>query len=144
MAAFETTRKILFQHCDPAGIVFYPRYFEMLNSVVEEWFEDGLGVSFDVFHRVRRRGIPTKHVEMDFAAPCRLGETITFSFGVEVLRGAGITAKFEARGPDNDTRLSGRQILVHVDLDRLKPTPFPDDMRAAIARYTIDDSETPS
>ena len=32
--AFIAQRKVRFQHCDPAGIVFYPRYFEMLNSVV--------------------------------------------------------------------------------------------------------------
>ena len=31
---FTTQRKVRFQHCDPAGIVFYPRYFEMINSVV--------------------------------------------------------------------------------------------------------------
>lgn len=144
MAAFETQRKILFQHCDPAGIVFYPRYFEMLNAVVEEWFEDGLGVSFDVFHRVHRRGIPTKHVEMDFKAPCRLGETITFSYRVETLRGAGLSARFEARSPDGDRRLAGTQVLVHVDLDNLKPTPFAAPLRAAIARYTTPESESPS
>ena len=31
---------IEFNHCDPAGIVFYPRYFEMTNSVVENFFAD--------------------------------------------------------------------------------------------------------
>ncbi|MFD1807906.1 hypothetical protein ACFSHQ_06310 [Gemmobacter lanyuensis] len=29
--------QIEFNHCDPAGIVFYPRYFEMTNSVIENF-----------------------------------------------------------------------------------------------------------
>ena len=34
--AFVFPQKVRFQHCDPAGIVFYPRYFEMLNTTIEE------------------------------------------------------------------------------------------------------------
>ena len=33
--SFTLTQKVLFKHCDPAGIVFYPRYFEMINDCVE-------------------------------------------------------------------------------------------------------------
>ena len=32
---FERNKRVRFAHCDPAGIVFYPRYFEMLNELVE-------------------------------------------------------------------------------------------------------------
>ena len=38
MAQFATEILVRFQHCDPAGIVFYPRYFEMISQSVEEWF----------------------------------------------------------------------------------------------------------
>ena len=34
------TIQVEFNHCDPAGIVFYPRYFEMTNSVVEIFFRE--------------------------------------------------------------------------------------------------------
>ena len=36
---------IEFNHCDPAGIVFYPRYFEMTNHVCENFFREAVGVS---------------------------------------------------------------------------------------------------
>ena len=29
---------IRFSHCDPAGYVFFPRFFEMLQAVVEKKF----------------------------------------------------------------------------------------------------------
>ncbi|MBU9698933.1 hypothetical protein GU927_013865 [Rhodobacteraceae bacterium HSP-20] len=35
-----------FNRCDPAGIVFYPRYFEMMNSVIENFFREALDYSF--------------------------------------------------------------------------------------------------
>jgi 4-hydroxybenzoyl-CoA thioesterase len=28
---YHVTQKVLFRHCDPAGIVFFPRYFEMVR-----------------------------------------------------------------------------------------------------------------
>ena len=33
---------IRFTHTDPAGYVFFPRYFDMLQAVAEEWFENSL------------------------------------------------------------------------------------------------------
>jgi acyl-CoA thioesterase FadM len=35
-------------------------------------------------------------------------------------------------------RLSGQQVLVHVDINVMKPTPFPDDLRAGLERTRID------
>ena len=31
---FTMPQKVQFKHCDPAGIVFYPRYFELLNDTL--------------------------------------------------------------------------------------------------------------
>lgn len=139
MAAFRTTRKILFEHCDPAGIVFYPRYFEMLNGVVEEWFETGLGVSFAQLHGDRRCGIPTVSLDVQFKRPSRLGDTVTLCYTVEKLGGASVTLRYAILGEDGDTRLEGNQVLVHTDLDALKPRPFPDDLRTGLARFTDDE-----
>lgn len=139
MAAFRTTRKILFEHCDPAGIVFYPRYFEMLNGAVEEWFELELGVSFASLHGERRCGIPTVSLETQFLRPSRLGDLVTLRYGVEKLGGASVTLRFAILGEDGASRLEGKQVLVHTDLDALKPRPFPDDLRAGMARFMEDE-----
>ena len=45
MAAFQREILVRFGHCDAAGWVFYPRYFEMISDFVEDWFEDGLAAS---------------------------------------------------------------------------------------------------
>lgn len=43
--AYRSTILIRFAHCDPAGIVFFPRYLEMFNNLIEDWCRDELGVS---------------------------------------------------------------------------------------------------
>ena len=43
---YERLIQIEFNHCDPAGIVFYPRYFEMVNSVCENFFREVAGLSY--------------------------------------------------------------------------------------------------
>jgi len=36
--------------CDPAAIVYFPRFLEMANDLVEDWFETGLSMPFGEFH----------------------------------------------------------------------------------------------
>ena len=67
--------QIEFNHCDPAGIVFYPRYFEMTNSVCENFFAEVAGHSFAAM-MAARQGVPTARLSVDFHAPSRLGETL--------------------------------------------------------------------
>ena len=43
---FEREQLIRFSHCDPAAIVFFPQYFVMFNGLVEDWFDDGLGLGY--------------------------------------------------------------------------------------------------
>ena len=68
--------EISFKHCDPAGIVFYPRYVEMLNDVVEHWFQHALGCSFAQLHLERALAIPVADLHCGFIAPSRLGDAL--------------------------------------------------------------------
>jgi 4-hydroxybenzoyl-CoA thioesterase len=40
---FVRDKRVRFQHCDPAGIVFYPQYFVMIHELMEDWFTEALG-----------------------------------------------------------------------------------------------------
>jgi hypothetical protein len=74
MAVFRCSIDVMFQHCDPAGIVFYPRFFEMMNEVTERFFNQSVGWPFSRMHAVDRRGIPSVSAKLDFHAPARLGD----------------------------------------------------------------------
>lgn len=80
--SYSRTIQIEFNHCDPAGIVFYPRYYEMVNSVVENFFAEELGYPFSRIVMEEGCGVPTVHVTSDFKAPSWLGEKVEFTLQV--------------------------------------------------------------
>ena len=88
---YERDKLIRFHHCDPAGIVFYPQYFVLMNELVEDWFDEGLGHPFSTFHGIERLGLPMAHLECDFLVPSRVGDRLTFRLEVEKLGNASMT-----------------------------------------------------
>jgi len=134
LPAYISKQSILFQHCDPARIVFFPRYFELLNAVVEEWFDLGLGISFKQLHIDREEGIPSIKLEAEFMAPSRLGDKVDFA--LEVVRMGNSSAEFLVTATcDGELRLRIRQTVVHITNATGKSIPWPDDMRQQMMRY---------
>ncbi|MDQ7079599.1 MAG: thioesterase family protein [Paracoccaceae bacterium] len=127
--SWSTTRKVEFSHVDGAGIVFYPRYFEMISSVIEEWFDRCLDYPFDRMHFHDRRGIPTAEINVKFMAPSRLGDVLEFSVHVTRLGNSSADVETTCR-LGAQTRLIARQTLVRIDLDTGRPEPWPERMRA--------------
>ena len=72
---------IRFGHCDAAGIIFYPRFFGLVNETVEDWFAS-LGHSFKSLHVDRRKGVPTVRFECEFVGPVRIGDMLHVRFTV--------------------------------------------------------------
>ncbi|SDY46611.1 acyl-CoA thioesterase [Citreimonas salinaria] len=135
MATFTHRTPVMFQHCDPAGIVFYPRYFEMINAVVETFFDRALDWSFATLHGSERMGVPMGRIDANFHAASRLGDVLDWSLTIgRIGRGS---AEIEITGACGaEARLSVRGTLVLVDLDKMKSRPWPEARRAALERYT--------
>lgn len=130
---FEREQVVRFGHCDPAGIVFYPRYFEMLNELVEDWFAHGLGLPFPQLIGERRIGLPTAQLDTRFERISRFGELLRQRVRVQRVGGASLHLAVSFDG-DDGTRVAFSQVLVCTSLDTHQPQPLPDDVRAAIAR----------
>lgn len=133
--AFVTNMTVRFGDCDPAGIVFYPRYFEMFNMLVEDWCATGLGISFHELHIGRGKGLPTVHIETDFIAPSELGDILQAELQVEKIGSASLTLVIRLRGPSGEDRVRGTLKLVLMDLKKRRAIPIDEDMRLRIAPY---------
>ncbi|MDX1522748.1 MAG: thioesterase family protein [Anaerolineae bacterium] len=125
---------IRFEHCDPAGIVFYPRYFEMVNRIMEEWLEQEIGVSIADLIFKRKLIIPTLRIECEFLNPSRLEDVLTISLKVEKLGNSSFTLNVTATCGE-EVRFQARPVVVVVDKDRGKSVPIPGDMRTAMEKY---------
>jgi 4-hydroxybenzoyl-CoA thioesterase len=123
--------RVEFNHCDPAGIVFYPRYFEMMNSVCENFFREAVGVPFEAM-MAAGQGVPTARAETDFRAPSRLGDLLDWSLVVERLGGSSVAFRVTA-ACEGEHRLTAQLTLVWITAAR--PTRWTDAMRAALAAH---------
>ena len=137
---FAKTEKIRFKHVDYAGIVFYPRFLEMLNDLVEDWFEQALERPFSKIHETN--GIPTVDLKVQFKKAARIGEILSKSLWVKHLGSTSITCGFRFEDEQQKTCLEGEVTLVNVALNKgsgeIKAEAFADETRARISQYVID------
>lgn len=131
---FQHDIKVLFQHCDPAGIVFYPRYFEMVNQTVEEWHEVGLGHSFADMHLERGHGVPTVSIGAEFSAPSRMGDVLTWRLWMTKMGRTSAHLFVEAHCGE-ERRMTATPVLVSVDMRTGRPVPWPDGMRFRMEHF---------
>jgi 4-hydroxybenzoyl-CoA thioesterase len=119
---FRRLELIRFQHCDPAGIVFYPRYVEMINATVEDWFEH-IGLSFADIHGPMATAIPVVSLHIDFQMPTRLGERLELQLIVDRIGTTSINLNVRAVLGEQ-SRFRSRLTLVHISKEDYRPRPW--------------------
>ena len=133
---FVHTQKIKFRHCDPAGIVFYPRFFEMMNDTVEAFFEQVLNYPFaDV---MKGNGVPTAQIACTFMAPSRLGEVLEIALEIERLGRSSIDLRYTARC-GSEVRFQATSTLVFIESNGT-PTPWIGTVREILEAQTKGDA----
>jgi 4-hydroxybenzoyl-CoA thioesterase len=132
-------KRIPWGDCDPAQIVFYPRYYAYFDEGTQELFREALGMSkIKWVKKYQMIGIPLVETRAKFIIPSFYGDDIVLesrvtefrrsSFDIEhkILKGDRVAVEgFETRvwaGPDPD-RPGG-----------LKSTPIPDEVLKAFDR----------
>ncbi len=123
-------QKVLFKHCDPAGIVFYPRYFEMISDCVEAFFDTALGYPFEKL--LRTGGLPTARIDTIFTAPSRHGDMLELQVHCEKIGRTSLNLNITARCA-NEVRFKADSTLVYVN-KKGKPESWPSDLRQALAQ----------
>lgn len=131
---FETQRLVRHGHTDPAGIVFYPRYFEMINDTVEDFFREALGRPFGQMHLRNGLGVPTVHIETSFLAPSYCDDVLTFSLRVTRLGRSSATFDIAAVG-NGERRLNASLTIAQVSMKTMKSVPFDESLRNDLSAY---------
>ncbi len=138
--AFQKKQKIKFQHVDYAGIVFYPRYLEMLNELVEDWFAEALGLSFGDMHQTA--GIPTVDLKVQFRRAARLEETLTKYLWVMEMGNSSVLCGFRFENAEAKVCLEGEVRLVYVtisgDRKTIQSQSFPPELRKEMEGFLME------
>jgi len=85
--------QIQWGHCDPASIVYYPRYFEMFDDSTSILFEAAGFSKQDIVKRFGLVGIPMVDTRAKFYIASTFGDWITIESRVESIK----RSSFESR-----------------------------------------------
>lgn len=133
---FSKERLIRFSHCDPAGIVYFVNFFDMVGGVVEDWFREAVGLAFQEMHLERRVGFPIVNTGCEFYRPARLGDTLVLELTVARLGRSSI--EFRVRGSvAGDEKFRARHKVAMVSLETFRSLPIPADMREKMTPYIL-------
>jgi len=132
MKPYRSEILVRFAHCDPAGIVFYPRYVEMFNNLVEDWCRE-YDIPFAEIHSGRGMGLPTVHLEVDYLARSTMGDLLSAELTLHSVGASSITVEIVLRGPDGADRVRGKVVLVLIDASTRRAISIPADIRAKLA-----------
>ena len=133
---FSRERLIRFSHCDPAGIVYFVHFFDMVGGVVEDWFREAIGLPFQEMHLERRVGFPIVNTGCEFFRPAHLGDTLVLELAIAKLGGSSI--EFAIRGAvDGEEKFRARHKVAMVSLDSFRALPIPNDMRDKMLPYLL-------
>ena len=136
---FEKHQLIRFHNCDPAGIVFYPEYLVIIDELIEDWFNEGMRISFADLHSNERIGVPAARIEVDFLAPSKIGDVLCLRLFVQRIGNKSFTLKVEA-SVDEKVRLRAILVRVVADINGLRSIPIPESLRAKMQKYLLDEA----
>jgi 4-hydroxybenzoyl-CoA thioesterase len=131
---FIREKTLHFQHCDPAGIIFYPQYFVLFHEVLENWWTEGLGIPYGDYIRRHRLGVPAVHTEAEFLAQAWLGDVLRFELAVTRLGQSSLDYRIDAwRGETLCAR--GKCTVVQTSLETRKSVPFTGSLRESLQTF---------
>jgi 4-hydroxybenzoyl-CoA thioesterase len=119
--------------CDPAGIVFYPRYFAMFDHSTTTLITAATGLNkYELFQTYDFAGYPMVDTRARFMIPCRFGDDVTIDSAFARIGRSSfeIEHRLFKKG---ELCLEGFETRVWVGHDpqeptRIKSRPIPDEL----------------
>jgi len=131
---FIDRRLVLWRDCDPAQIVYTPRFLDFVAEAVEGWFRHVFGVDWYGFRESRKVGIPAVHTSLDFAAPVHSGDELSLTVLIDEVGRSSLPFRVIGRLNDREA-FRGVWIISTLDATDNRPISIPDDVRDIIRRY---------
>jgi 4-hydroxybenzoyl-CoA thioesterase len=141
---FELVRPVRWSDVDAAGIVYFPRFLEYCHDAIEALFGELEG-GYAKLTQLRKIGVPSVHVEVNFLAPLRYGDVCRVRVHVEKIGRSSVTFRHVLLRDDPDDPSGAivccevRHVVVVSDLVALKGTVIPDDVLAVLESHRDDD-----
>jgi len=119
--------------CDPAGIVYYPRYFEMFDTSTTALFERALGMTkYQFLKHYQSLGYPMVDTRARFLLPTRYGDDVVIETAITEIKRSSFSITHKIL-KDAALAVEGFETRVWVardpdDADKIRAKPLPDEI----------------
>jgi len=133
---YSALTRVWFSDTDAQGVVYYGRYLPYFDNARTEYHRHLGGFTTTGCEFVMRASA------VEYHAPARFDDLIEAFVRVSRIGRSSVTYECAAhRLPDDALMVTAQQTLVLVDLGSRRPTPVPDELRAAVRSFERGDLE---
>jgi 4-hydroxybenzoyl-CoA thioesterase len=136
MLTISRTIQIEWGQCDPAQIVFYPRYFEIFDAAAARLFEEAAGMTkFRMLEAYNSAGIPLVATHGRFLKPLRFGDEVVLETCPTEIKRSSVAIRHRLI-KDGEVAVEGTETRVWVVRDPaggLKSHALPTDLAERLA-----------
>lgn len=136
---FKTRRTVRFGECDPAGVVYYPTYFNWFHQTMEAWFEEALGIPYAKM--ITEYGFPAVETSASYRAPVLMGETVEIHLSIEKLGGSSVRFRMVVMGEEQKIRTIGMVQTVCIPIKegqfQFQSSQLPTELRTKMIAYVL-------
>ena len=131
---FSTDKYISFSECDPAGIMFFSRAFEIAHIAYEQFmYNNGLGGYFDSKDVI----IPLVHAEADYKIPLKAGTKVTVMVKLGEIKESSFSLAYNIYNPANSIAVKVKTVHVVFSPTENKKCTVPEDLRNALIKLEL-------
>ncbi len=130
---FSMQKKINFYDCDPAGILFYGKVYELCHAAYEAMIE-----SFKLEEDYWSNDdyiVPIIHSEAKYRNPFTYGQTVTIGLKVTSLKNSSFELQYECKNEKGELCTEVRTVHVLIDKTTWKKKPLTAKIKEGLMRY---------
>ena len=132
---FTTKRRINFYDCDPAGIFFFARVYELCHSAYEEMIQ-----SFNLkedYWTNKNYIVPILKSEASYHKPIKYDEKITVEITVNNLRTSSFELNYEIKNVNNQVCTKIKTVHIFVDKKTWKKTELIEEVKTGLEKHLM-------
>jgi YbgC/YbaW family acyl-CoA thioester hydrolase len=128
-------RQVKWGECDPAGIVYTPRFADFVAEAHLAFFEHLFAAPSYELLSSHRLALPAKALSLEFKRPLRPGALFIIEVSVADIRTRTYDLHMVARDAGGDDAFTAKFTLICLDTEIQKAVPLPDFLRDRLVAF---------
>jgi len=126
-------KTINFYDCDPAGVLFFARLFEICHSAYEDLI-NSFKLESDYWNN-NTYAVPIVHTEGEYMLPLKAGDKVIIETMVSKLKESSFELKYVLKNAEGKITNEGKTVHIFVDKMKWKKIPISPEVKDNLAKH---------